>query len=424
MVSGTIPAIVGSILSLSLITYGAPHQSHLAVGSTGLTIAQDQGYLDVLGFNAGPVTGTVNQATLDAAANYITQFGPSVKNTLNQKLQTTIQRVGPFSNHETGSGVLAVQDWLHQWNVYSGPLNGRMSTTLTTAVGTFQRDVGIPKTGQLNGPTLAELVHLAAVRTAYRRGWTYHAVSGDSMEALAFAVSIPLSTMEQANPQHGQHLWSGQRVHWRVPKPASPPPSVSRPLSGVPSVTGVLSNIQPVAALVVMNPTSSQVRSLLKAQKGTHDLVDVSVTGQWALTHSALLNALAQAGDEIDVSGYTGQNLNTLPAWGVKQELLWSEKILSSVTGAPPTFVVGPSAPNGTVQGAAAELNLVPMPVNTTLNGQASPQIVERALLAKSQGVVAISPAPGFQWKVLFRDLKQKHFVFLQLGQIWASGNG
>jgi hypothetical protein len=186
--------------------------------------------------------------------------------------------------------------------------------------------------------------------------------------------------------------------------------------------TGVFSNIRPVAALVLANPSLTQVQALAQVQstwKGPVPLLDVAVTGQWALLHPAWIKKLSQFGDEVDLTGYSGIALNQLPESDAAKELNWATQAFHIIGDPVPAFVVGPWVPSAADKQAAAALNLSLMTPTTVVSASSSACL--NALLHNPQGiVVATSSAIPQNFHQFFETLKGDHFSFLTLGQIWA----
>ncbi|MDA8193340.1 MAG: peptidoglycan-binding protein [Thermaerobacter sp.] len=421
--SGIMNPLVTSILALTLLSQGAPQQPPLIPGAQGGTIAGLQASLDALGLNAGTVTGVVNLQTLTAAGSYVTQFPVTKHQPLATAAAQSVKRLPPFSSTASGSAIGAVETWLRAWRLYAGPLHARGTPELQTAVSRFQQAVGLPATGVLSGLTLATMAHLAAVRVVYRRRWRYSAAAGDTITALAFATGLSLQRLESANPAHGTWLWTGQAIHWTPVVPANPSPSKSTAPSpaAVPS-SATYSNLNPVAALVIVNPSAGVARSLLTAEartRGLHALPDVALSGEWVLNHPGLAVTLAHAGNEVDTIGYSGTNLNRLPVWGVRQELGWAIKVFSSQLGQTPEFLLTPRQPSAAVQSTAAAAALATITPGVDAPAGASTRQLLSLLLGHNRAIV-VTTGGAIKWPQLFASLAARRFVFLNLGQIWA----
>lgn len=424
MSGSAILQVIGSIMSLSLLTTGVPPGQQLAVGSHGTESSDIQALLGILGYNPGPVTGTMNQKTLNAADVFVTDFG--AHSTLDAQLQKTLTGMATWSTSTHGAAVLAVQDQLRGFHLYDGPLDGTWSPALTSAFKAFCRDAGVSAKGAVTGKALVELAHLTSVRLDHQHRWSYRAESGDTMSRLAWATGMSLSRFQAANPAHGKILWKGQQVRWTPAAPTSKAPHSSpapAPTSTPPSSTpsGVLANLNPVAALVVIEPSAAEVANILKGEATQkHMFIDVSVTGEWALSHQDLVKALAQHGNEVDLAGYTGTNLNRLPKWGVRQELTWGSRVLASELGSAPTFAVFPWTPTTATKKLLDQANLVDMSPHTTLTAPSTATLTTTLLKNENQ-VVAMTGSDAVRWSALASELKGKHFVFENLGQIWAN---
>ncbi len=462
--AGVSMSLIASALSLSLLASGSIKSSQLN-GADPVAVASLQADLDVLGFNAGPLNGHISSASYPAVANYVTQFGQVPSQPLTKQVAHIVKSLPNLGTHLSGASVLAIQSWLAMWHLYQGPLNGQSSPTLIRDLNKFQQDAGIPVSNQFDGETLSTLAHLATIAAAVQHHWTYQAQQGDQMRQLAWATGIPLKRFEAMNPQHGKTLWVGQIVHFSMPPkqtarrlqhhssshrtsqhisthyqhppastavstPKSSPPSSSPPPSAknlsphAPS--GVLSNIQPIAAFVVYNPSKSALQGLFEAQKMyPHDLIDVAITGLWAVDHPRTMKALSQSGNEMIMSGYTGVSLNQLPGWGIRQEIQWEERAIHDTTGSNPVFV---SQAEPFTQGTSNQINaqnVISMPPNVMVTSSHWLGSTAVSLLLKHSDQVVgstIYPQSVAAWKQFFGQLQRHHFVFLNLGQIWAGG--
>ncbi len=425
---------ISSILSVTLLTSAGSPASHWQIGEKGYRVAEVQAQLGVLGFDAGSVDGQVSERMLQATDDYVAAFGLLPKTPVRTDLTKTIQALGTVPSGTKGTLVLAVENDLRILGLYSGPLNGQWSPQLKRAIGGFDKKMGQPTDGTLSAHILSLIAHMTAVRVTARHHWAYRVRPGDTMSSLAFASGLPYQGFAAANNQHGAQLDVGQTIHWRTASPASPkksrahsipggtkssaPSSSTPPQSG--GSTGVLSNLKPISDLVVYNPSATEARALIQAEQSDNVSVDVAVSGQWALTHPTLMHTLSRVGNELDLNGYSGQRLNSLPAWGVKQELSWGLHAFQDSLGRAPTFVISDAAANTTVTSAADALKLVIMNPNDVItSGPNVTQKTETALLSQPNRVVEVSKP--LNWSELFRDLKAKSFVFETLGQIWAS---
>ncbi|MCY0907233.1 MAG: peptidoglycan-binding protein [Sulfobacillus thermotolerans] len=444
--------MLSAALSLSLLAPNTIPQSWIQ-GHDPVAVATVQAQLDVLGYNAGPLTGQVTPNFYHSVANFVTQFGIGPKASFTTQVADIVRTLPALPSYVSGASVLAVQSWLQEWKLYQGALNGRMSPTLSQSVKKFQTIAGLSATGVLNGPTLSALAHLATVRVAAHKRWTYAAQPGDKMRLLAWAAGVPLKTFERANAEHGTLLWVGQPVVFypkvsahtnpiqkpdkrasspRVKIPAhrdlssvqSQPAAQSSSGSSTPS-TGVLSNLQPIAAFVLYDPQKAVIQALLSAQKRyPHALIDVAITGEWALTHTRLMKALAKSGNEIIMDGYSGVSLNTLPDWGIRQEVTWSVKALSQTTGQTPVFISQSVPFQSSVLGEISAQNVIALSPSVVVTQSHWATVMVHALLDHPEGVVGsvYGPQSSQGWDRVFQRLATDHFVFLTLGQVWANG--
>lgn len=423
---------IGSILSVALLTSGGGPAKHWQVGDTGYRVAEVEAELGVLGFDAGPVNGRVSQRMLQGADDYVAAFGLLAHRSVRTDLKKTIKAMGTVPGGTHGTLVLAVENDLRMLGLYHGPLNGQWSSQLKTAIQTFDHKMGQPADGTLSPSILTLIAHMTAVRVTARHHWAYQVRPGDTMSSLAFASGLSYQGFLNANHQHGAQLDVGQTIHWHTARhvssktsrsPSTPRDSKSPTSSSSPSQsgssTGVLADLKPISDLVVYNPSASDVHSLMAAEEKAHVSVDVAVSGQWALTHPTLMHTLSRLGNELDLNGYSGQSLNSLPAWGVKQELTWGVHAFQDSLGRAPTFIISTAPPNSTVKSAADALKLVTMSPSEVLTSKKNrTERALAALLSHPNRVVEVSEP--LDWPRLFRDLKAKSFVFETLGQIWA----
>ncbi|OLZ12244.1 peptidoglycan-binding protein [Sulfobacillus thermosulfidooxidans] len=454
--AGVASNLIASALSLSLLSPGL--KTTQINNHHPVAVASLQADLDVLGFNAGPLDGQMSTRTYQAMAEFVTQFGQSPSQSLEQQVSQIVKSLPNLGTELSGTSILAMQSWLTRWHLYHGPLNGQSSSAFMQAIRRFERNTGIPVTSQLDGTTLATLAHLAVITQAAHHHWTYVAEKGDQMRQLAWAAGLPLSQFESLNTLHGNLLWVGQVVNLSATTPSKTHPSIQsvhqhpettapnhgttspsphNSSSSVPSTpsqnvstpapsSAIFSNIQPIAAFVVYNPSRKVLTALLQAQKSfPHDLIDVAVTGLWAVNHPQCMKLLAQSGNEIITSGYTGISLNQLPAWGVRQEITWAKRAIQTTTGIAPVFVSQPSTFDQSITSLIDGLNMIAMSPNVMLSSSSwSTNLVTSMLLSHEDQIVGTTDYPQSveQWGSFFKALQSHHFVFLTLGQIWANG--
>ncbi len=449
--AGISASLIASVLSMSLMASGTAKPLQLKE-TDPVAVASLQANLDVLGFNAGAPNGHISASTYQAMTKFVTQFGQRSSEPINVQVAHIVRSLPDLGTHLSGASILAMQSWLARWRLYHGALNGQSSTALIHALNLFQQDTGIPRTNQFNGQTLATLAHLAVVSEAISHHWQYTVEPGDQMRQLAWVAHIPLKQFEAMNGQHKQVLWVGQVIHFtQTAKKMHPPhqpthhrrPSepitkkktrpfktlhhsstTRKPASSSPAPsTGVFSNIQPIAAFVVYNPSSSSLTALLQAQKSyPHDFIDVAITGQWAINHSDMMKKLAQRGNEIVMSGYTGVSLNQLPEWGVRQEIQWSQRAFEDAIGNKPAFVTQSAPFSPKIRNDLSALNVVSLSANVMAPSPWSTANTVSMLLTHPDQIVGtiVYPNSITGWQGFFRQLQHHHFVFLSLGQIWA----
>lgn len=422
--------LLAAILSLALISHGAPADPVLTATAPGISVADFQTSLLGLGYDPGPVTGRMDPQTLMAAASFATQYGLSSKHSIVIQAQQRFQQT--TSSPATWNAALALntQVWLKRWHLYSGPLSGRMNAATKKALAVFSAKIGA-STKHFTGADLRTMMHLETIRLAYDNHWRYHAQPGDSLSQIALSIGVSLSRLEALNPEHNGVLWVNQVVKWY----GSPPPittsstkatTPSEPPAASPTSasisTGALSNIRPVAALVILNPSVTQVEDLIRAQEEAGKPIptpDISMTGQWALLHAPLVKTLSHLGDEVDVSGYSGTSLASLPQSAVTQELTWASQAFRDVLGTVPGFLIGAFTPSSKVIATATAKGFIPMSPSVVLT-KSSPSL-SHVLTTHPQGIVVVTGAAiPKNFTALFEKLGASHFIFINLGQIWA----
>ncbi len=428
---------VGTLLSVALLTSGGGAHQAWRNGEQGYGVAQLQAELGVLGFSPGPLNGHLTERVWQSMDSYASTFGIHASQSLASQVSETLTEMGTVPQSARGPVIGAVQQDLTILGVYKGPISAHWSAAMAHAVMALQRQVGLPTTGALTATTLTTLAHLAAVSVTARHRWKYYAQPGDTLVTLAYAAHLSYPGFARANDAHGSELLAGQLVRWttrppsprkRVKKPAhqaratpppSPPPAHAAPSTGTDS--GVLANLKPLADLVLVNPGTTQALALMAAEQTVANRIDVAVSGQWALMHPALIKELTVLGNGLAIDGYSVANLNSLPVWGVRQELSWSRNILTSETGTAPTFVFTLANPNAMVVAAASQTRLIPVAADDVVSGRkasATTMSLEQALLSHNEQTVAVSGPVN--WTALFQYLGRHQFVFETLGQIWA----
>lgn len=400
MAQATIVTMVATVLASALLaSSGSPLT--VATGPASAPVAEDIALLDALGYDAGPVGGPVSPSTVSAAAEFLAQR-PTVGSA---SLTAALSAAAATSTPNTRARQ-AIAGWLGQWRISGGTWAQQMSRV--------QRQLHLPVTGRLDGKTRVVLAHLAAVRALYESGQPYRAEPGDTLGAIAWAIGLPLSQLEAWNPAHGPWLWVGQTVVWRPPAPtANPVPAAAHT---VPALTP----LNPVAALVVLNPDIRQTVTLLNAEHRFHQSLAVSVSGQWALLHAPLVRQYAQAGNDVAIDGYEGSGLNRLPPWGVRRDLTWASQIVKTDLHQAPAFLVTDPPPDAAVRGTALALGLSPIAVAETLPASTTTPQLAAALMHHPDATLAVAGQAPINWSQLFAVLARNHFVFLTLSQMWA----
>ena len=414
--------VLKTLLTLTALAQATPANASVTPASHGYAVAEVQALLGVLGYSAGAVTGRMNPQTLTALSLFVTTHPGTTS--LTSRLSRAVTELGPEKT-PTPAQTAALAADLALWPQFARKPVSEAWPAWAAAAGLPSPSAWVPE----NWLTLA---HLSAVRVTRLHQWPYRAEAGDSWSRLAFAAQLPESGFSAANQVHGSTLWVGQPIHWTVSSPLKPatPPAQPAPASSVPatpaptpppslpSTSGVYSNLRPVASLVWWNPNTAGVDRLLNAERHFHMAVDVSVTGQWAVTHPKLIYRLVQAGNELDIGGYSGANLDQLPAWGVTQELTWSNQVLRRLTGSPANYVIFPETPNAIVTTRAAQLNLTAMAANQVWWAPSPSRVA--AWLTGHPNQILLLAGPYNQWWSLLDRLQTRHFVFETVAQIWA----
>ncbi len=301
----------------------------------------------------------------------------------------------------------------------------------------MEQKLGIRPSRSLNGPVVLSLIHLWGIHQAFVHDWIYRAEPGDTLTEVALATGQSTATVARDNPQHGAILWVGQRVNWSAPvKPSAPQPPKSvtpelvppsKPSSGqsVPHpsapLTGVLANLNPLAGLVLMNPSAHCLKTVLKVDPA-FEPVAAAVEGQWALLHRQLVAAWVARGHSLAVDGYSTTALAKLPLAAVSQELSWSEAVVRRITNTnQPTAVVLPTTGGYAVDAARNQYLswLTPSVKVTAAGGRRWPAIVVHQLLVHPNQLVAVSP-PSWSgaWPTLFANIHRRRIILETLRQI------
>lgn len=405
MAQATIVTMVATVLASALLaSSGSPLT--VATGPASAPVAEDIALLDALGYDAGPVGGPVSPSTISAAAEFLAQR-PTVGSA---SLATALAAAAAATSTPNTRARQTISGWLAQWRIAGGTWAQQMTRV--------QRQLHLPATGRLDGQTRVVLAHLAAVRALYESGQPYRAEPGDTLGAIAWAIGLPLARLEAWNPAHGPWLWVGQTVVWRAPAPAANPVPAVTPAAT--QTVPALTPLNPVAALVVLNPDIRQTVSLLNAEHRFHQSLAVSVSGQWALLHAPLVRQYAQAGNDVAIDGYEGSGLNRLPPWGIRRDLTWAAKIVKTDLHQDPAFLVTDPPPDAAVRGAASALGLSPIAVTETLPASTTTRQLAAALMHHPDRTLAVAGNAPINWSQLFAVLARNHFVFLTLSQMWA----
>lgn len=428
-------SLLAALLSLALVSHGSPADPVLTASSPGITVAEFQSSLLGLGYDPGPISGQMDPETLMAAASFATQYGVSSKKTIVAEAASRFQQTTTSPRRWSPALTLNAQVWLQRWHLYSGPLSGRLNQATQKALVAFLKQMGL-STKSFTARDLRLLMHLETIRLAYNNHWVYRAEPGDSLSQIAFSINMPGSQLQALNPEHQGVLWVNQVVKWSgLPKTTTNPsprtnttshhsstPPSSASTTSAPITTGVLSNIRPVAALVILNPTTRQLQDLIQSQERTKKPIptlDVSLSGQWALLHASLVKTVVRLGDEVDISGYSGTSLVTLPPSAIGQELTWARRAFGDVLGTVPSFLVGSYTPSAALTAKASALGFIPMSPTVILRKGSTK--LNQTLLAHPEGIVVVTGAAiPRHFLALFKRLATQHFVFLNLGQIWA----
>ncbi len=323
--------------------------------------------------------------------------------------------------------------WLH--NLFPTMSAARGQSRLEEALGLHPADT-------LSATVVLSLIHLWGIRQAFVHHWAYRAEPGDTVTEIAVATGQSPATVARDNPQHGSMLSVGQRVRWSLPvmpsapqppKPVIPEPMpIPKPSSGrrtpVPApttpVTGVFADLNPLAGLVLMNPSARCLRTVLRVDPATEP-ISVAVEAQWALLHQQLVAEWVARGHSLAVDGYSTTALAGLPLAAVSQELGWSEAVVRRITGVgQPAVVVLPTAAARVVSVVQNQRIpwITPRAKVSAAGGRRWSAIVIRQLLAHPNQLVAVSsPGGSGTWPKLFGDIRRHRIILETLTQIWTA---
>lgn len=269
-------------------------------------------------------------------------------------------------------------------------------------------------------------IHLWGIRQAYLHHWAYAAEPGDTLTDLAIATGRSLASVTRDNPEHAPILWVGQLVSWTTP-PASKTPNISvgsAPLPPPLPTSGVLAQLRPVAGLVIEDPNVSALSNLLRAEPVGQSLT-IAVLGQWALFHGRILARASREGNTIAIEGYSTTALGSLPAWGISQELSWSQKIVHQAIGSTPSYVLlAPRVATPAVLTVSERLGLRFVPISATVEEAGAKgwvTTVSQILLSHPDRLTVAPPVTSYRlWRQLFSKLAKDRLTLATLTQIWS----
>lgn len=133
------------------------------------TVALQQSLTDA-GYDAGPVDGIYGPQTVAAVGAVQEAHGLPVTGTVDKAtaaaLQADLEAQGAAAERSALVSTTALQQTLHLAGYWDGPVDGQWTPELTTAVTTFQTDLGVPPTGTVDAATVAAFdAALAAARS-------------------------------------------------------------------------------------------------------------------------------------------------------------------------------------------------------------------------------------------------------------------
>lgn len=399
---GNALAAVGLMLGYAVLAPSGQTPPSWQWGQQGAEVATAQLQLQWLGSGPPQITGRVDQSTVSALADFVVRTG-SVPTPDALTQATATAKPSP-------AFVKSVAQWLERRGLGKSPAVWQ----------SFQRSVGLPPTGQPDRATLLAALHLRAIAVAAAHRWPYQAEAGDSWSLLAWAAEVPAQALEAKNPLHGGALWAGQTILW----PAAEAKTAGPPTPQRPNAT--FAGLRPLGALIFTDLTPEATSRLATVEERYRMGAAVAISGTWGLLHPNRLKALVQAGTSFAVTGFSDPPvLSKLPLAGVRQELQWGTSALAAL-GAPTTYVWSPE-PSSTVSEAvqAANLFLLPAPVQVRATGAKWSQTVEQAVLDHPGQLVSVSlaSAPTRGLSDLFATLKAHGMVLESLSQVWAGAS-
>lgn len=142
-------------------------QAEQAIASYTATLQKD---LAAIGYYAGPIDGVYGPATIDAVralqqAHRLPVTGALDKATA-AALQSDLAAKGGEQARSSTATTAAVQQTLRLAGYWDGPIDGVWSPELTQALKTFQKQLGVPATGQVDTATVSALERRIATATA------------------------------------------------------------------------------------------------------------------------------------------------------------------------------------------------------------------------------------------------------------------
>lgn len=122
------------------------------------TLALQQSLTDA-GYDPGPVDGVYGPQTVAAVEALQEAHGLPVTGTVDKAtdaaLQADLAAKGGAAAQSALVSTTALQQTLHLAGYWDGPVDGQWTPELTTAVMTFQTDLGVPATGTVDAATVA-----------------------------------------------------------------------------------------------------------------------------------------------------------------------------------------------------------------------------------------------------------------------------
>jgi peptidoglycan hydrolase-like protein with peptidoglycan-binding domain len=148
------------------LTDAQQQQAEQAVATYTATLQKD---LAATGYYTGPVDGVYGPATVDAVRALQQAHGLPVTGAIDKAtaaaLQSDLAAKGGEQARNSTATTAAVQQTLRLAGYWDGPVDGVWSPELTHALKAFQKQLGVPATGQVDTATVSALEKRIATAT-------------------------------------------------------------------------------------------------------------------------------------------------------------------------------------------------------------------------------------------------------------------